>query len=133
MKNNRGFSLLELMIAVAIVGIMVSVAVPTYRNHVEKGRVTKACSNLKTLRNAQIEYFYENSGYYPSLDATFCARIGVSQSVFSGDFTYDVDSFGNCYATRVGGQYNGSVITLSEDGRWSAPAFPSEVWPSDLN
>jgi len=41
-KNNKGFSLIELLIAVAIVGILSAIAVPSYGNYIARGTLTTA-------------------------------------------------------------------------------------------
>ncbi len=134
MKKNRGFTFIEMMIAIVIMGLMAATVVPAYRNKVEKARVTKACANLITLRKGQANYFIKNNSFYSGgVDATFCDLIGLSPIVFSGDFIYNTDSSGNCTATRMGGQNSGLTITLYEDGHWNAGGFPPDVWPSDLH
>jgi general secretion pathway protein G len=49
MKTQRGFTVIQLVAAVAIVGILSSVAVPSYRSYVERARVTRAIGDLGAL------------------------------------------------------------------------------------
>lgn len=52
MKNKKGFTLVELMVVVAILGILVAVAVPVYNNVTEKAAVQTVQANVRTLESA---------------------------------------------------------------------------------
>ena len=65
---SRGFSLIELMIVVAIIGILSSIAIPNFRNFQVKSRRAEAATNLKSLTTANAAYYAENEGYTSSLD-----------------------------------------------------------------
>ncbi len=58
--RSSGFSLIEMMVTLAIVGILVAVATPAYFNHLSKSRQTKAISTLMEIKAAQEIYFAEN-------------------------------------------------------------------------
>ncbi|WP_321475276.1 type II secretion system protein [uncultured Paludibaculum sp.] len=60
-KRRRGFTLIELMIVMAIIGIMVAVAVPMYRKSVIRAKETVLRQNLFTLRTVIDEYTYDKA------------------------------------------------------------------------
>jgi general secretion pathway protein G len=60
----RGFTLVELMIAVAVVGILASVAISSYAGYMERVRVAQAKVDIVTI-SAQIEQYYTNAHNYP--------------------------------------------------------------------
>lgn len=62
-KAQRGFTLIELMVVVAIVGILASIAMPSYSDYVKRGRAAEATSTLANLR-VQIEQYYQDNRTY---------------------------------------------------------------------
>ncbi|MET0962625.1 MAG: type IV pilin protein [Noviherbaspirillum sp.] len=81
-----GFSLIELMVTVAIVGILAAVAVPAYSDYVTRGRIPEATANLAVKRVQMEQYFQDNKTYAgsPGADAPGC----VSDSTTSRFFTF---------------------------------------------
>lgn len=63
MNNRRGFSLVELMIAVAIIGILSAIAVPQYTSYVAKGNRSEALRELVTVLNLEEQFMIENRTY----------------------------------------------------------------------
>ncbi len=72
MKNmitdRRGFTLVELMITVVIVGILASVAIPLYQANVKRAKAAEADAILGTIRTALRVYYAENGSYPTATD-----------------------------------------------------------------
>jgi type IV pilus assembly protein PilE len=62
-RRAAGFTLIELMIAVAIVAILASIAYPSYRNYVLRGQVIQATNGLSALSANMERYFQDNRQY----------------------------------------------------------------------
>lgn len=65
-KHSNAFTLIELMIAFVIIGILAIVAVPSYRKYVERVRVAEAYQTLGIMADNQKAYFYENKFFAPT-------------------------------------------------------------------
>lgn len=63
MKNNKGFTLVELMIVIAIIGILAAVGYPAYTNAVKKGNRADAIDSLLSLAGRMEEYYMNNDTY----------------------------------------------------------------------
>ena len=63
-KSHQGFTLVEMMITVAIIGILAAIAVPAYSNYVERARVSAAISDIATM-SVQIEHYFVENRFYP--------------------------------------------------------------------
>jgi type IV pilus assembly protein PilE len=63
MSKHRGFTLIELMIAVVIVAILAAVALPNYNNYVRRGKIAEATANLSTMRVKMEQYFQDQRSY----------------------------------------------------------------------
>lgn len=62
-KNQRGFTLVELMIVVIIVGILAAVAIPMYQGATERAKASEAVAALGTIRGAMRVYYAEHGTY----------------------------------------------------------------------
>ncbi len=82
MKKNSGFSLVELMIVIVIIGVLAAVAVPIYNNNVMKAKMSEADAALGSIRT-QLRVYYGENGKYPT---------GVTAGVVANATWYDINT-----------------------------------------
>jgi len=84
MKHQKGFTLIELMIVVAVIGILAAVAYPAYQDYVIRSKRGDAMNALAAVRIAQEKYRANNTSF---ADST--GTLGVS--AVSGDGYWDIN------------------------------------------
>jgi prepilin-type N-terminal cleavage/methylation domain-containing protein len=79
-KNEKGFSLIELLVVVVIIAILAAIAVPIYMSYVNKARATEAQSAIAGIRSAYRVYYqtYGNTESYTMEDALIDAKLGTA-------------------------------------------------------
>ncbi|NWF51817.1 MAG: prepilin-type N-terminal cleavage/methylation domain-containing protein [Nitrospirae bacterium] len=84
--KGKGFSLIELIIVITIIGILAAIAIPAYVGQQKRAARTEAYTNLETLRLLEEQFFAESATYTASLGA--CAadndNIALIQAVLPG-------------------------------------------------
>ena len=68
MKNNQAFTLIELLVVVLIIGILAAVALPQYQKAVEKSKAAQALAIIRTVADAQQNYYLANGSYATNFD-----------------------------------------------------------------
>ena len=84
-KGSRGFTLVELVMVVAIIVALAAISIPAYNNYVDKARVTVAISTLDTVRK-HLEFFHLDNQQYPTKPIDFSTGTdgaATPQTVFS--------------------------------------------------
>ena len=139
MKQNysSGFSLIELMVAVAIVGILAAIAMPSYNNYVIRGSRAAAQTELLQLAAVQEKIYLNSNAYTASVpnpyNGTAETEWGLGKTggqTSDGKYNLSVSAPGQTYtltATPVAGrtQAGNGNITISENGQrlWNGQAW----------
>ncbi|MHB1591058.1 MAG: type IV pilin protein [Sulfuricella sp.] len=132
MKAQKGFTLIELMIVVAVIGILTAIAMPSYTDYVTRGRISDATSNLASKR-VQLEQFFQDNRTY--VGAPACTNDTATSQYFNFSCTAQT---ANAYTLQADGkgamvgfnytidQANAKASNITAAG-WSNPN-PNTCW-----
>jgi len=81
-KDKKGFTLIELMIVVAIIGILAAIAIPNFLKFQAKSKQSEAKTNLKAIYTAMTGYYGENNTYN-SFNNVNWAPVGTARYTYS--------------------------------------------------
>lgn len=116
-KKIKGFTLIELVIVIVIVGILSIVAVPIYRGYTRKAMATEAKALLKTIQSSEKVYFSEFYSYKKIINTSFDEQLDIdarANKYFTG-FKVDIDSDRFTATTSGSGGATGISLTLIDD------------------
>lgn len=68
-SNTNGFTLIELMITIAIIAVIAGIAIPSYNGYITTAKMAEAENNLAAIRLAQEEFYLENNRYFTGANA----------------------------------------------------------------
>lgn len=122
-KKQQGFTLLELMIAVAVIGIISAVAYPSYLSFVQESRRAEGQAALMDLANRQERFFYDNRQYTTVVGSGGLSALTVSEE---GHYGLSVQAatvacpVASCYvmqATASGAQAGDPNLLIDSNGQ----------------
>jgi type IV pilus assembly protein PilE len=119
-RQQSGFTLIEVMIVVAIVAILAAIAIPSYSDYVTRGRIIEATAALGDARNKMEQYYQDNRAYptacqiFPTAATTTGVQLSQMQNfaltcAFADANSYVVTATGN-----TGGPMDGFVYTINQ-------------------
>ena len=81
LRKQEGFTLIELMIVVAIIGILAAIAIPNFLTYQMKSRQSEAKTNLQAIRTSEVSFQAENGCYIGILAEGVAAPAGLTKTV----------------------------------------------------
>jgi type IV pilus assembly protein PilE len=132
--KSKGFTLIELIITVAVVAILARIAVPAYSSYLARGKITDAMASLADYRVKMEQYFQDNRNYGtagaacavatpPSQYFTYACLVGTPNTSFAatatsiagslgpvtGDYTYAINESN----TKSTSKFKGAAVSKS--------------------
>ncbi len=128
--HQQGFTLVELLIVVAIIGILAAVAIPSYKDYLRRSQLPEATSALATLR-IRFEQYYQDNRNFGTTSCTngAVALSGTALGATKFTISCELTDSGQGYAltaTGSSGQAVGHVFTLNQSNAQSTTKFKGE-------
>ncbi len=123
--NQRGFTLIELMIVVAIIGILTAIAFPLYANIQSRARVAKAQADSRTLASAVVVYS-AHMGVMPAALTDLSSSVSNAQGVYAGPFISPIPTPPQnwnvySYTSAAGGTFTVSTSSATDGASVAVP------------
>jgi type IV pilus assembly protein PilE len=100
MRKQAGFTLLELMMVVVIIGVLTAIALPLYNDYVTRGKLAEAFSNLADMR-VRMEQYYQDNRQYDNNGACGANLASIASTQF---FDYACVTDGQTYTITATGK-----------------------------
>ncbi len=134
-RREAGFTLIELMITVAIVGILAAVALPAYMKYVARGKLVSMTNTLAGARTA-MEQFYQDNRQYTSVGSGSSTILSPCADSTNWIKSYDSSTWAlSCptltattytlQATATGGSIKGASYSVDQTNAQKTLAFPT--------
>jgi len=134
-RNERGFTLIDLIIAIAIVAILTRIALPSYQAYIVRASRQSAQSELVALANAQEKIFLNSNAYTANVTTAYTGQSSGGLGVTSGNtkdnrYAITAEATATTFkltATPATGtpQANDGVLTINEQ---SVRTWGSKTW-----
>ena len=130
MKSKKGFTLLELLVVVLIIGVLTAIAIPQYQKAVEKSKAAQAITWVKAISNALKIYILDHGSRNKNFDE-LNIDIPCEKKAYQGSYHCDtedwrfslvkpVDGSIGIRAERTSGKYKGNGFAIWENSSSSA-------------
>jgi len=138
-KNKNAFTLIELLIVVAIIGILAAIAVPNFLNAMVRSKVAKVVSEERSIRDAYYQYFMDQNAWPPHIHGDAQHRFVTTPIAYLTTSIFC--PFLNSYKGReieqwepFRGQYHAEVASRWHDNVWPSLAINEpEYWAQQKN
>ena len=140
MQRNRGFTLIELMIVVAVIAILSAIAIPAYTQYVARSKLTEAFSGLSGMAVAAQQYYQDNRTYLAGNgtgNATTCPVAAPANTQYYSFTCSGITATTFLFTATPANGFVGPSYSIDQDGNkattnvpagWSAPGAGQQCW-----
>ena len=142
MKTNKGFTLVELLVVVAVIGILASIAYPSYTAYVWRGKLQEGTSTLSDGRVKMEQFFMDNRTYSSATLAANGCPTTLKVPASTTNFTYSCSGLSTtAYKITATGNFSSPAFVFTIDqgnakqttgapSGWTAATMPTNCWIS---
>lgn len=137
MKNKKGFSLIELMVVVAVLGILSAISFPAYTDYILRTQITEGTSALSGLQVKMEQYYQDNRTYIGACSDDSIAPIPKNLKYFN--IYCEITSSGDGFLLTASGKDGKFIFQVDEANNMATQSVPinwvntSDCWVGKKN